>query len=226
MTLRLAHSHRWDLSPREAVVVQRELAGLVLQEPMPRPPHTVAGVDMSVRRGSVQASVVVLEVATLRPVAEALWRGPVTWPYVPGLLSFREIPALLHALEQLDVLPDLILADGQGVAHPRRFGIASHLGVLLDRPVIGVAKSRLVGTHDVVEDEAGSRTPLFDGAEVIGMVVRSRHGVKPLYVSVGHRVDLEQAVEWTLACVTRYRLPEPSRRAHLLSRAALSHTES
>lgn len=218
MKLRLAVEHPWNVTPTEAAQIQRSLAALVSRRATPLEPKTIAAVDMCVRGNQVQAAVSVHAWPGLEPLAAAVWRGPVDWPYVPGLLSFRELPPLLRALEQLDALPDLILADGHGYAHPRRFGIACHLGVLLDAPVIGVAKSRLIGTHGPLAEVAGSQTALLDADEEIGAVVRTRTGVKPLYVSVGHHVDLARAVQWTLACVTRYRLPEPSRRAHLLSR--------
>ncbi len=150
-------------------------------------------------------------------IDQAIWRGNVEFPYVPGLLSFREVPAVLRALERLTAMPDLIICDAQGRAHPRRFGLASHLGVLLDWPTLGVAKSLLTGRHEEVGATKGSHVPLRAGQETIGAVVRSRDGVNPLYVSVGHRLTLTEAIDITLACTTRYRLPEPTRQAHLLS---------
>ncbi|MEQ9509727.1 MAG: deoxyribonuclease V, partial [Alloalcanivorax xenomutans] len=145
------------------------------------------------------------------PVDHALARLPVSFPYVPGLLSFRECPVVLRALASLKVTPDLLLCDGQGIAHPRRLGVASHLGVLTGLPSIGVAKSRLVGTHDPVPDRRGAWVPLRDGDEVIGAVLRTRQGVKPLFISPGHRLSLATALEWVMACITRYRLPETTR---------------
>ncbi len=142
---------------------------------------------------------------------------PVTFPYVPGLLSFREAPAAVAAVERLPHRPGLLLCDGQGYAHPRRFGLACHLGVWLDIPAIGAAKSRLIGESDGPPDEAGAQAPLLDGGEVIGAVVRTKAGVKPLYVSAGHRIDLAAAVRLTLACCRGYRLPEPNRWAHRLA---------
>ena len=147
----------------------------------------------------------------------ALARIPTQMPYIPGLLSFREIPAVLAAWEQLTVLPDLLLCDGQGLAHPRRFGLACHLGLLLDLPTIGVAKSRLIGSHVPPAPDKGSWQPLEDKGEVIGAVLRTRANVTPVYVSSGHRVSLRTAVAWTLRCVTRYRLPETTRAAHRLA---------
>jgi deoxyribonuclease V len=214
----LHHAHAWDVSPREAVAIQKELAARVRAEPLRQPVETVAGIDVGVRAGRLQAAVAVVQVSTLEVVDQAVWRGDVTFPYVPGLLSFRELPAVLPALEQLRVRPDVLMTDSQGLAHPRRFGLACHLGVLLDRPTLGVAKSRLTGTHAEPAQEQGSRTPLADrSGDVIGCVVRTRTGVKPVYVSIGHRITLAEAVALTLACAPRYRLPEPTRQAHRLS---------
>jgi deoxyribonuclease V len=218
MPLTLYHSHPWQVPVSEAVAIQKELAGLVREEPLPTVPQTVAGVDMSVRGERVQAAVVVLAYPGLEVVDQASWQGDVQFPYVPGLLSFREAPAVLAALERLRALPDLILADAQGRAHPRRLGLASHLGVLLEWPVIGVAKSRLTGHAAEPGMEAGASTPLVDRGEQVGVVLRTRQDVSPVYVSVGHRITLDEAVAWVLCCTTRYRLPEPARLAHRLSK--------
>jgi deoxyribonuclease V len=220
VNVKLYHEHRWDMAPRAAVALQRELAGLVRESRFEGKLDHVAGVDVSVRKGFVRASVAVLDTGSLDVVDEAVHTEEVCFPYVPGLLSFREIPPLLKALKRLKVVPDLFVTDGQGRAHPRRFGLACHLGVLLQMPVIGVAKSRLTGVHESPAFERGSRTPLFDPKveELLGEVVRTRSGVKPVYVSVGNAIDLNQAVEFTLQWATRYRLPEPTRQAHLLSR--------
>ncbi len=199
---------------RERVVVQDRLGAL----------HHVAGVDVGFPRGrqTARAAVAVLGFPDLSPCDQTVVCRPVAFPYVPGLLSFREVPAVLAALEALRELPDLILCDGQGQAHPRRFGIACHLGVLLDRPTIGVAKSRLVGRHGPLPEEKGAWVPLYDGSERIGAVLRTRSGVAPLYVSVGHRVSLETAIELVLRCTTRYRLPETTRAAHRLASGGAS----
>ena len=215
--LNQAIAHRWDLAPREAVVLQRELAGRVRCEDDHGPWRTVAGVDVGLRHGVARAAVVVLSYPTLQEVAHAVAEAPVTFPYVPGLLSFREAPVALAALAQLDALPDVLIFDGQGCAHPRRLGIASHVGVLLDWPTVGCAKSRLCGQHQGLDTERGSQAPLMDGEERIGVVLRTRHAVRPVYVSVGHRVSLESAVALVLACGAGYRLPEPIRRAHHLA---------
>jgi deoxyribonuclease V len=218
MTLTIHHAHPWQLTAHEAVALQHQLAPLVREEPLPQSPRTIGGVDMSVRGDQVQAAVVVLALPTLALIDQAIWRGTVEFPYVPGLLSFREAPAVLRALAQLNALPAVLMADAQGRAHPRRLGLACHLGVLLDWPVIGVAKSRLIGTFQAPPAERGAHTPLRDRQEIIGAVVRTRADAQPVYVSVGHRITLPQAIDLTLACTTRYRIPEPTRQAHLLSK--------
>ena len=178
---------------------------------------TVAGIDVGFEENGkiTKAAAVLLRREGLTVVDQAIARRATYFPYVPGLLSFRETPAILDALEQLQSLPDLVLCDGQGLAHPRRFGLASHLGVLLDLPSVGVAKSRLIGTHDDPGPEKGQWSELLDrDGAVIGAVLRTRTKVSPLYVSVGHRVSLAQAIAATLSCTTRYRLPETTRQAH------------
>jgi len=217
--LQLQHQHRWDITPKEAVALQRLLCGWVERTDRLGPVQRVAGVDVGFEAGNTitRAAVAVLRFPELTLEHYAIARLPTTFPYVPGLLSFREIPAVLQALAQLPVLPDLLLCDGQGIAHPRRFGIAAHLGVLTDLPAIGVAKSRLVGEHAELPLEKGSWVPLRDHDEVIGAVLRSRSGVAPLYISSGHRISLETALHYVLACTTRYRLPETTRWAHRLA---------
>lgn len=193
-------------------------ARVVKRDRLARVRH-VAGIDVGFESGGriTRAAVVVLRFPQLVPVEQAVVRQRTRFPYVPGYLSFREIPAVLAALAQLTVRPDLLLCDGQGYAHPRRFGLACHLGVLTDTPSIGVAKSRLTGTHGALAAEKGSWVPLRDAGEVIGAVLRTRTGVKPLYVSVGHRVSLKTAIRYALACTTRFRLPETTRLAHHLA---------
>jgi deoxyribonuclease V len=214
--------HRWRLSPKQAIALQMRLAPRVERRDRLDEVRTVAGVDVGYdeERGMARAAVVALSFPGLRPVDWAVARVPVRFPYVPGLLSFREIPAALAAFERLRRMPDLILCDGQGIAHPRRFGIASHLGLLLDRPTIGVAKTRLVGEHRAPAQRRGAWTPLTDAGEVIGAVLRTRAGARPLYVSIGHRVSLATALAWVLACTPRYRLPETTRAAHRLASGA------
>jgi len=211
--------HSWDLTPKEAIALQTRLRGRVIREDQIGDVRSVAGVDVGFEDEgrTTRAAVAVLELPQLALVERAIVRLATRFPYVPGLLSFREAPAVLAAFERLRAPPDLILYDGQGIAHPRRFGIASHLGLLLNRPTIGVAKTRLIGEHRAPRDRRGAWAPLVDGGEVIGAVLRTRAGVKPLYVSIGHRVSLETAVRWVMACVTRYRLPETTRWAHRLA---------
>lgn len=217
--MHLAVEHPWDLSPKEAIALQQRLRGRVETRDRFGPVKTVAGVDVGFEDSgaTTRAAVAVLELDGLALRAQAVAREPTRFPYVPGLLSFREIPAVLAALDRLAELPDLLLCDGQGIAHPRRFGIASHLGLLLDRPAIGVGKTRLTGTHGEVPAGKGEWTALTDDGETLGAVLRTRAGVKPIYVSPGHRIGLESAIRYVMACVTRYRLPETTRHAHRLA---------
>jgi deoxyribonuclease V len=206
--------HRWDVSPAEAIAIQRELRDWVSIVPLDRPPQVIAGVDVSVKGGHARAAVVLLSYPDLAPFQAAMAERPVSFPYVPGLLAFREGPVVLAALARLDGRPDVVMFDAQGLAHPRRVGLATHLGVLLDVPAVGCAKSRLCGKHEEPGEKKGCWTPLVDGDEVIGAVVRTRDRVRPVFVSIGHRVDLESSVSLVLACAARYRLPEPTRWAH------------
>ena len=182
-------------------------------------PRLIAGVDISVNRepGVARGAVVVLNYPELRLVETKVISGRVDFPYVPGLLSFREAPLTLAACAQLSIIPDLVLVDGQGIAHPRRFGLASHLGLFLDTPTIGCAKSRLCGRHEEPGDNPGSYAEVVDRGETIGVALRTKPGAKPVYVSIGHKVDLEAAIYWVLECCRGYRLPEPCRLAHLAS---------
>lgn len=212
-----AVDHPWDLSPQAARAVQRELAGRVVRQTDMGPVNTVAGLDVGYRDGLAWAAVVVLSYPELVVVDQALARRQVSFPYVPGLLSFREGPAVLDALARLASPPDLLIFDGHGLAHPRRFGLACHVGLRVDIPSIGCAKSRLVGVYEEPGPEQGSYSLLLDGDETIGAVVRTRAGVKPVFVSTGHRVDLVTAIRYVLACCRGYRLPETTRRAHRLA---------
>jgi len=217
--MRLQHVHPWKVTPREAIAIQQQLRQRVSLEDCSGKACRVAGVDVGFeqRNTITRAAVAVLSFPGLDLLEYAIARQPTCFPYVPGLLSFREAPAVLEALEKLEQLPDLLLCDGQGVAHPRRFGIACHLGVLTGIPSIGVAKTRLVGRHDEVPDERGSWVPLYDKREIIGAVLRSRRGVRPLYISAGHCVTLDTALHYVIACLTRFRLPETTRWAHRLA---------
>lgn len=222
-TLQVHVRHRWDLDPRDAVRLQAHLRQRV--ETRDRLPEVTAvgGVDVGFEDEgrTARAAVVVLSFPSLTLMEYAIARAPVTFPYVPGLLSFREIPVVLEALQKLRALPSLLLCDGQGYAHPRRLGIASHLGIVCDLPTVGVAKTLLVGRHEPVPDIRGTWRPLVDGGETVGAALRTRAGVKPVYVSAGHRISLETALRYVMACVTRYRLPETTRWAHRLA----SHPE-
>lgn len=215
--------HRWDLAPREAIAVQERLRDRVVRADRIGEVRRIAGIDIGFEDAgaTTRAAVAVLAYPGLALVEKSIARVPTSFPYVPGLLSFREAPAALAALEQLANPPDLLLYDGQGIAHPRRFGIASHVGVLTGIPSIGVAKTRLTGRHSEPPSVKGAWVPLEDDGEVIGAVLRTRAGVKPVYVSIGHRVSLETAIAWVMACVTRYRLPETTRHAHRLASLAV-----
>lgn len=206
-------------TPTEAVALQKELATRIeLADRIGEVRH-LAGVDVGFESdGTVtRAAVAVLDAESLQMVDHAIARRPTEFPYIPGLLSFREIPAILEALGALKIRPDLLLVDGQGIAHPRRIGIASHLGLVADFPTIGVGKSRLTGKHGPVPEGRGEWTPLVDKGETIGAVLRSRVGVAPLYISPGHRICLETALSWVMRTLTRYRLPETTRWAHRLA---------
>jgi deoxyribonuclease V len=220
--MELAISHPWDLSVDEAKVLQTQLAEKVVPETTfdPAAVRLVAGVDVSFRGGMARAAVVALRFPELEPVDYALGDAPATFPYVPGLLTFREGPSVLAALDKLGSWPDLLIFDGHGLAHPRRIGLAAHMGVILGQPSIGCAKSRLTGTHDEPGEAVGDWVPLSDGGETIGAVVRSRKKVKPLYVSIGHRVDLPTAIDFVLRCTQGYRLPETTRYAHKVAAGA------
>lgn len=211
--------HPWHIDPRQARDIQNRLKCLVIREDRLEAVRYVAGVDVGFedRGKTTRAAVAVLRYPELVLSAQSIARLPTSFPYVPGLLSFREIPAVLAALDQLERQPDLLLCDGQGYAHPRRLGIACHLGLLTGLPAIGVAKTRLMGVHGEVPDRRGSWTPLLDGDERIGAVLRTRVGVKPLYISLGHRICLETAIHYVMTCTTRYRLPETTRWAHRLA---------
>ncbi|MFW6150183.1 MAG: deoxyribonuclease V [Chloroflexota bacterium] len=215
--MRVARLHEWQLSPAEARKLQSLLAPRVITRSLHGDPSLVAGTDIS-RPGAdglARAAVVVLSVPELKVVELRVVEERPTFPYVPGLLSFREAPLVLAACEKLESVPDLMLVDGHGIAHPRRFGLASHLGLFLDLPTIGCAKSVLCGEHGPLGEQLGDYSYLMDGPEVIGAALRTRRGVRPVYVSVGHRVDLPFALDWALSCCSGYRVPEPTRLAHL-----------
>ncbi len=219
MRVKPQSDHRWDLEPREAMALQRELAQRLELRDRLGAIRRVAGIDVGFPRGRHRgrAVVAVLDYPSLEPIEHAVAEQTVRFPYVPGLLSFREVPVILAALGRLDCRPDVLLCDGQGYAHPRRLGIACHLGLLCDTPSIGVAKTRLIGTYAEPDTRKGAWSPLVDAGETVGAVLRTRTDVKPVFVSTGHRVGLETAVRLVLRCTTRYRLPETTRRAHALA---------
>jgi deoxyribonuclease V len=211
--------HEWPTTTPEAEAIQEQLCHQVIIADDYGEVQTVAGVDVGFEEQNTiaRAAVVVLSYPALQPLDQAIARRRVTFPYIPGFLSFRETPVVLDALTLLQTRPDLLICDGQGIAHPRRFGIACHLGLLSGIPSVGCAKSRLIGQHGQVPDERGAMLPLMHQNEHIGIVLRSRPRTKPLYVSPGHRVSLAQAVRFVMNCVTKYRLPETTRAAHNLA---------
>lgn len=209
--------HSWDLTPKQAVQLQRRLFQQVRTDLVLRAPRRIAGVDVAYLRESRQsvATVVILSYPELATVECSVIKTTTPFPYVPGLLSFRETPAILEAMARLSATPDLILVDGHGRAHPRRFGIACHLGLWLEIPTIGIGKSLLCGEYDNPGPRRGQFTDLIHKDERIGCVLRTRSGVQPVFVSVGYGIPLQQCVPWTLALCPRFRLPEPIRRAHM-----------
>ena len=218
--MKIGQPHRWDISIQEAVTQQKKLATMVSFTPSVSGIHLVAGVDVRTpvySRGEAAAAVVVMTYPGLEVVDVSFKIVQVTFPYVPGLLSFREIPLLEGAFDKIRIIPDIVIVDGHGIAHPRRIGIASHLGLLLDIPTIGCAKSRLIGEYREPGIEAGRFSYLTDNAERIGAVVRTRTGTKPVFVSVGNKINLAQAISVTLSCCKGYRLPEPTRQAHIIA---------
>lgn len=215
--MKVKRFHGWQLGNTQAREIQRRLAGRVSRNCGTIAPGFVAGVDISVGKTGEMATgaVVVLSYPEFSVVEIKMVRGRLDFPYIPGLLSFRELPLILAACEKLDITPDLFLVDGQGIAHPRRFGLASHLGLFLNTPTIGCAKSLLCGSHETPGVEPGSYAEVLDDGETIGAALRTRLGVNPIYVSVGHKINLQAAIHWVMSCCRGYRLPEPTRLAHL-----------
>ena len=217
--MKINEEYLYPQSLDEAKITQRRLHKQVILENRIKKVDYVAGVDVGFQNNykMTKAAIAVLKFPSLELVESQTALMPTTFPYIPGFLSFREILALLKAIEKLTIIPDIILCDGQGIAHPRRLGIASHLGVLIDIPTIGVAKSLLIGKHKEVPSEKGSWQPLIDKDEVIGAVLRSRTNVKPIYLSIGHKISLPTALDYVIACLTKYRLPETTRWADKLA---------
>lgn len=211
--------HSWKLPPAEAIALQGRLAAQILEQDLFGEVRHIAGIDVGFEDegGVTKAAVCVLSFPDLKIVESVVARRPTDFPYVPGLLSFREIPAILEALKQLHIAPDMLFCDGQGRAHPRRLGIASHLGLITGLPSVGVAKSLLCGNHGTLAAEKGSQAPLIHRGETVGVALRTRTGVKPVYVSTGHKISLPSAVDHVMRCVTRYKLPEPTRLADKLA---------
>lgn len=218
--MKIPEAIRWDVTPAEAAQIQRESSARVVERDELRFIHHVAGVDVGFEGADkkiARAAVVVLDFPDLVPVDCAIARMPVTFPYIPGMLAFREAPVILKALEKISIDPDVILVDGHGRAHPRRMGIACQLGVVLDMPTIGCAKSILVGKAAAPRQAAGAWTPLVDKGETVGAALRTRAGVSPVYVTIGNKVTLARAIEVVLRCCKGYRLPETTRYAHRLA---------
>jgi deoxyribonuclease V len=215
--VRVKNLHSWDVSPSEAIELQKKLAKRVKKKCAIKKVEYIAGMDIATGRNRQQATaaVVVLKYPEMGKMAVAVERGDLTLPYIPGLLSFREAPLLMKVAEKLVIKPDLIMVDGQGIAHPRRIGLASHIGLLLEIPTIGCAKSLLCGKYEQPDDEPGSYSDIVDSGEVIGVALRTRKKVKPVFVSIGNMIGLEEAVSWTLNTCRGYRLPEPVRLAHI-----------
>lgn len=210
--------HSWDLSPAQAISLQKQLAGQVRLAPMANLPRIVAGLDCAFSRDKkrIAAVAVVMQIEDFQVLETAEAVMEVKFPYVPGLLSFREAPVCLAAMEKLQTPPDAVLVDGQGIAHPRRLGLASHLGLFLDTPTIGCAKSRLIGDYQDPPKEKGAYSPLMDKDQRIGSVLRTRQNIKPLFISPGYKITHQQAIDSVMTCCTRYRIPEPTRLAHHL----------
>ena len=209
--------HNWSLTPDEAVKVQAELRARLILSWNGRTVETIGGVDVDLEEEVARAAIVILRLSDLKPIEGVTADAPLVFPYIPGLLAFREGPAVLAAWEKVQHKPDVVMFDGQGIAHPRGIGIAAQMGLWLERPTIGVAKSRLYGRHNPVGSRRGDRVDLrdeHDPSRVIGAVLRTREGTNPLYISPGHLIDVPQAVELVLSCVTHFRLPEPTRWAH------------
>jgi deoxyribonuclease V len=226
--MRVHALHEWKVSVAQAREIQLGLARRVSTESKVVDPRLIAGIDISApdAQGLARGAVVVLRYPELRVVEVKEAQSRIGFPYVPGLLSFREAPLIMAACEKLCNFPDLVLVDGQGVAHPRRFGLASHVGLILDLPTVGCAKSILCGAHQPVGEEAGSQSELLDKGELIGAALRTKARVKPIYVSVGHRINLASALEWVMKCCRGYRLPEPTRLAHLAAGGMLTRNQA
>lgn len=216
--------HQWNLSEMEAVELQRELAKKVITEDGLDPIHHVAGVDVAYSKNNdtLIAAIVVLELDSLKIVESVVIEDTVQFPYIPGLFSFRELPPIIKAFEKIKTTPQLVVCDGQGLAHPRRFGLACHLGILYDIPTIGCGKTKLSGNFTEPDQHRGAQSPLIDNREIIGNVLRTQKNINPIFVSIGHRISLTTACQWILKLAPKYRLPETTRQADQLVKKTLS----
>lgn len=226
--MKIKINHAWNLSEAEATLLQQELATKVIQEDRLNEVHRVAGVDVAYQKSSnkLVAAAVVLDADSLEVIETVTAEDYAQFPYIPGLFSFRELPPLIKAFAKLNHSPDLVVCDGQGYAHPRRFGLACHLGVIFDLPTIGCGKTRLLGEHQTPDRERGATAPLYDNGEVIGSVLRTQSGINPIYVSIGHRIALTTACSWILKLSPKYRLPETTRSADQLVKATIDNEEA
>jgi deoxyribonuclease V len=217
--MKIHYYHRWDVRYKEAVTIQQNLKSQIILHgrDLPEEIRSVAGADISYSRHSdlFFAAVVLLEYPTMKLIEETCFRERVSFPYIPGLLSFREGPAVLKAFENLQSVPDVVIFDGQGIAHPRGIGLASHMGLFLNIPSIGCAKKRLIGSYDEVGQEVGVYSDLILDDQIVGAALRTKKKVKPVFISPGHKISMQRAIDVVLSCCRGYRLPEPVRRAHL-----------
>lgn len=215
--------HPWNITEAEALHLQKTLSAKVIKEDRLAEVNLVAGVDVTYSKVSdkLVAAVVILDSTTLEPIEQVVTVDTCRFPYIPGLFSFRELPSLIKAFNKLENIPDLVVCDGQGYAHPRRFGLACHLGVIFDVPAIGCGKTRLIGDADTPGERRGEFSPLIENKEVVGNLLRTQDGVNPIYVSIGHRISLSTACDWVLKLSPKYRLPETTRLADQAVRARL-----
>jgi len=215
--MKIKHLHNWDLNPKDAIILQNDLASQLINDtPIDlKNVKTIAGVDVSVKNNISQSAVVVMTYPELDIIETVRAKLPTSYPYIPGLLTFREGPVLEEAFIQLENVPDVFVFDGMGQIHPRKIGIAAHMGLWLDKPTIGCGKTHFIGDYDEPALEQGSYSKLMYKGDQLGVVLRTRAKVKPVYISVGHRADIDSAVQLILACTPKYRLPRPIRQAHI-----------
>lgn len=215
LILKYLNLHSWEVNPQEAIKIQKDLKSNISLKKSFSKINKIAGADVSYYQNKMIAGVVIFEFPNLKTIERQSFISTVNFPYIPGLLTFREGPSLLAAFKKIKNDPDIILFDGQGIAHPRRMGIATHLGLFLDKPTIGCAKSKLSGKYTSVGEGKGDYTLLKEGKEVLGAVLRTRRKVKPIFISPGYKIDLSNSIEITLKCIVKYRLPVPVREAHI-----------